>query len=139
VKMIIEVLIKIFSHCTNNCNNTCIVYMFHHSQLTDDPYGLYSFAGRVSTIPFTSLFPKYRPSPVPINFNPTPALSNVLYVHYQCTFSIFWRRSHSLNSSFRKEFNAGGIHTPVNNSLSHNDFITVVQQRHCSYSYRQNF
>ena len=27
-----EVLINISSHCTNNCNKTRIVYMFHHSQ-----------------------------------------------------------------------------------------------------------
>jgi len=32
MKMILKVLINISSHCTNNSSNTCIVYMFHHSQ-----------------------------------------------------------------------------------------------------------
>jgi len=30
------------------------------------------------------------------------------------------------------------MYTPINNALIHNDFITVVQQRHGSYCYRPN-
>jgi hypothetical protein len=93
MKLIFEVLINISSHCTNHCNNTCHrLHVPPFARLTDDRYGLYSFAGRVSTIQLTSLFPKHLLSPVPINFNPIRALSNVLYVQYRCTFSIFKKK-----------------------------------------------
>ena len=90
MKLILKVLINISSHCTNNSNNTCHrLHVPPFARLTDDHYGLYSFTGRVSTIPLTSLFPNHLLSPAPINLNPIPALSNVLYVQYRCTFSIF--------------------------------------------------
>jgi hypothetical protein len=58
----------------------------------------------------------------------------VYYTHSTgAHFPYFKKEEQFFNPSFRKEFNAAAMHTPVNNALTHNDFITAVQQRHRSY------
>jgi len=54
-------------------------------------------------------------------------------------FPYFKQEEPLFNPSFRKQFNAGGMYTPVNNALTPNHFITFVKQRHGSYSYRPKF
>jgi len=138
MKLIFQVLINISSHCTNNCNNTCIVYMFHQSQDLQMIATVYILSLAASA-PFRSrLFIQNTTSPPPVPINFTPFLHHVMCSTYitGAYFPYLKQEEPLLNPFFRKEFNAGGMYTPVNNVLTPNHFITFVQQRHDSYSYR---
>ena len=137
MKLIFQVLINISSHCTNNCNNTCIVYMFHHSQDLQIIATVYILS-LAASVPFRSrlFFQKNFPPQDPINF--TPFLHYVICSAYStgAYFPYLKKKNNFLIPSFRKEYNACGMYTPVKNALNPNDFITFVQQRHGSYSHR---
>ena len=100
MKLIFEVLINISSHCTNNCNNTCIVYMFHHSQDLQMIATVYILS-LAASVPFRSrLFSKGPPN----------YCSNKLYPHsfiMLCVilvYTVYSHRSHSLRTHFGKGY-----------------------------------